>query len=104
MHEFTDLIFFAMHANSVFSKCRNNIDGENVKDNDPAQASWQKITTKVNSSFIIYTSSRHDWKHVSCPEATNMQNFNRSIAQICQTMNSAFSDKWGNINIAFNET
>ena len=40
MHEFTDLIFFfAMHANSVFSKCRNNIDGENVKDNDPIQAS-----------------------------------------------------------------
>ena len=39
MHEFTDFIFFAMHANLVFSKCRNNIDGENVKDNDPVQAS-----------------------------------------------------------------
>jgi hypothetical protein len=39
MHEFTDLIFFAMHANSVFSKCRNNIDGENIKNNNPVQAS-----------------------------------------------------------------
>ena len=39
MHEFIDLIFLAMHANSVFSKCRNNIDGENIKDDDLVQAS-----------------------------------------------------------------
>jgi len=42
MHEFTDLIFFAIHANSVFFKCRNSIDVENVKDNNLVQASWQK--------------------------------------------------------------